>query len=257
MSHIAARIAENLAAIRSRVEVAAKQSGRTADEITLVAVTKYVHVDAAAALVAGGCTDLGESRPQELCAKADALARHVANRPGGAVNTSGGTGVSPLQGSVRWHLVGHLQRNKIRRLLPHVHLIQSVDSRRLLAALDDEAALVGRPVSVLLEANISGDATKTGLAPADLEPLLAEALGWRHVFIRGLMGMASLVGGTAAAQRDFERLRVLRDRLAANAPPCVSLRELSMGMSGDFELAIAAGATIVRIGSALFEGLDA
>jgi pyridoxal phosphate enzyme (YggS family) len=245
MDDVARRIAENLAAVRGRIADAARQSGQTADAVTLVAVTKYFDVATAAALVAAGCSDLGESRPQELWSKAAAL--------GGV---SGGTGILPVPSqTVRWHLIGHLQRNKIRRTLPLVHLIQSVDSRRLLDALNEEAALLGRPIDVLLEANISGDASKTGLPPDELEPLLADAPAWPHVAIRGLMGMASLEGGDEAAKRDFEALRLLRDRLAENAPPEVTLAELSMGMSGDYEIAISQGATIVRIGSALFEGV--
>jgi pyridoxal phosphate enzyme (YggS family) len=157
--------------------------------------------------------------------------------------------------NIRWHLIGHLQRNKIRRTLPLVRLIQSVDSRRLLDAINEEAAALGRPTDVLLEANISGDVSKTGLPPEELEPLLHDADAWPQVNIRGLMGMASLEGGDAAAARDFEALRLLRDRLARNAPPGVLLVELSMGMSGDYEIAIAEGATIVRVGSALFEGV--
>lgn len=242
MNDVARRIAENLATLRGRVATAARSCGRTVGEITLVAVTKSVGADVAAAVVEAGCTDLGESRPQELWSKAAALA-------------PGATRVWPVHAPVRWHLVGHLQRNKIRRTLPLVHLIQSVDSRRLLDALHDEAGKLARPATVLLEVNISGDATKTGLGPEALEPILAEAGRWPHVSIRGLMGMASLEGGIDAARRDFERLRALRDRLAGNLPPNASLRELSMGMSADFEAAIERGATIVRIGSALFEGV--
>jgi pyridoxal phosphate enzyme (YggS family) len=250
MSQLAARIAENLAALRERIATAAGQSGRTANDITLVAVTKYVGVDVTAAVLAAGCTDLGESRPQELWNKAAALGP----TDGGAAPDEADKAADAPR--ARWHLVGHLQRNKIRRTLPMLHLLHSVDSRRLLDALDDEAAQRGRPVDVLLEANVSGDAAKTGLPPEQLESLLADAGRWPHVSIRGLMGMASLLGGTETAKHDFEQLRNLRDRLATNAPQGVTLDELSMGMSGDFEAAIHCGATIVRIGSALFEGLD-
>ena len=232
MSDLAKRIADNLALVRERIAAAAGRSGRSASDVTLVAVTKYVAADVAQAVLAAGCSDLGESRPQELWAKAET--------------------VGP---DVRWHLIGHLQRNKVRRTLPLVHLIQSVDSRRLLTTLNEEAALVGQPVSVLLEANISGDATKTGLPPAELEPILADAARWPHVAIRGLMGMASGTGGETAAKRDFSRLRTLGEQLSRNLPAGVALDELSMGMSGDYELAVEAGATIVRVGSALFEGL--
>ena len=251
MNDVARRIAENVASLRERIAAAARNSQRSPDEITLVAVTKYVDAGVAAAVVAAGCTDLGESRPQELWAKAAALA--ASDSSGTA---PGGMGVSPVPPEIRWHLVGHLQRNKIRRTLPLVHLIHSVDSRRLLDAINVEATGLGRSANVLLEANVSGDITKTGLQPAELEPILADAGSWPSVSIRGLMGMASLLGGTEAARRDFDRLRALRDRLAGNVPPGVALDELSMGMTGDFEAAIAAGATIVRIGGGVFEGLS-
>ena len=235
MNPFARRIAQNLAQIHSRIEAAANRSGRTADAVTLVAVTKYVSLEMAAAAVAAGCHDLGESRPQELWAKAAALA----------------------DPAIRWHMLGHLQRNKVRRTLPLIHRIQSLDSARLLATIDQQATQLGCTVKALVEVNISGDAAKTGLTPEDLEPLLEQAATLGHVSIRGLMGMARLEGDREAARRDFAALRTLRDRLASRVAPSVSLTELSMGMSGDFEAAIEEGATIVRLGSALFEGLDA
>lgn len=234
MDELRRRLADNLAGVRARIADAAQRSGRPAEAITLVAVTKYVPVDVAAALVDAGCNDLGESRPQELWSKAAALADR----------------------SVRWHLIGHLQRNKIRRTLPLLHRMHSVDSPRVLSALEEEAGNLGLSAAVLLEVNISGDATKTGLPPAEIAPLLVAAGSYPHVSIRGLMGMASLTGGLSAAARDFASLRELRDSLSPNLPPGVSLAELSMGMSDDFEVAIAEGATIIRIGSALVEGID-
>ena len=136
------RIAENLAEVRGRIAAAARRVPDAAESVTLVAVTKYVPLAAARALVAAGCHDLGESRPQELWSKAEALA-----------------GLP-----VRWHLIGHLQRNKIRRTLPLAQLIQSVDSQRLLEALEAEATALDRSVDVLVEINISSEAAKTGLA---------------------------------------------------------------------------------------------
>ena len=155
----------------------------------------------------------------------------------------------------RWHLIGHLQRNKVRRTLPLVTMIHSADSPRLIAALDEAAAELGRRVPVLLEVNTSGEPAKGGFEPAAIEPFLSELAGYRHVAVRGLMCMASLEGGLDAAHRDFAALRDLRDRLRAVCPPEIALDELSMGMSGDYEVAIDEGATIVRIGSALFEGV--
>ena len=233
MKDTSARVAENIARVRDRIAAAAARSGRAASAVCLVAVTQYVDADVAAALVAGGCHDLGESRPQSLWAKA-----------------------AELEGlEIHWHLIGHLQRNKIRRTLPLVHLIHSADSRRLLAALDEEAGLAGRTVDVLLEVNVTDDRTKTGLPVAELEAALQWAAGLDHVRVRGLMGMASLGGGDEVAHRDFARLRALRDRVSANCPPGIALDQLSMGMSNDFEIAIEEGATIVRVGSALFDGV--
>ena len=233
MSSAAERIAANLARVRERIAVAAPRSGRNAAAITLVAATKYVTPGLAAAVVAAGCHDLGESRPQELWSKAASLS----------------------DTAIRWHLIGHLQRNKLRRTLPLIHLVHSVDSERLLLAINEEAKLAGRVVSVLLEVNISGDESKTGLPPAALEPLVMQAATLEYVELRGLMGMARLEGDDAAARRDFVNLREVRDRLARNAPPELPLHDLSMGMSGDFEIAIEEGATIVRLGSILFEGV--
>jgi pyridoxal phosphate enzyme (YggS family) len=234
MTSAVQRVAENLESVRGRIAAAAARSGRTADAISLVVATKYVTTDLAAAVITAGCRDLGESRPQELWVKAAALP----------------------DPAIRWHLIGHLQRNKIRRTLPLVSLIHSVDSQRLLAAINEEAKLAGRIVPVLLEANVSGDAAKTGLAPAELEPLVTEAAALEYVEVRGLMGMAGLEGDDAAVRQDFIQLRTLRDRLARNLPPQFTLDELSMGMSGDFEIAIEEGATIVRLGSLLFEGVE-
>lgn len=229
-------VAENLARVRERIAQAAEAAGRSAGEITLVGVTKYVGAAQARELVAAGCTDLGESRPQELWAKASELAS--ASRETGA--------------PIRWHLIGHLQRNKVRRTLPLVSLIHSVDSLRLLAAIDAEwkalAPTLTDPVPTiraLLEINTSGDVAKQGMKPGEIEPILAAAGQFPRVEICGLMTMAALDGGPAIAARNFAVLRELADRF--------QLQERSMGMSGDFEIAIREGATIVRIGSALWE----
>lgn len=228
------RLAANVAEVRQRIADAAAASGRRAGEVRLIAVSKYVGTELTSALVEAGCHDLGEARPQDLWAKAAALA----GQP------------------VCWHLIGHLQRNKIRRTLPVAEWIHSVDSLRLLTALDEEAAQLDRRPQVLLEVNVSGEAAKHGFAPAEFPAALEAAGRLQQVRVEGLMGMAALEGGLAAAERDFAHLRALRDRWADNCPPGVRLGELSMGMSHDFELAIRHGATMVRVGSALFAGLD-
>jgi PLP dependent protein len=224
------RIAGNVAEIRGRIADAAARSGRATSDVTLVAVTKYAPVEWIRPLAAAGCCDLGESRPQQLWQRAEELA----DLP------------------IRWHLIGHLQRNKIRRTLPVVSLIHSIDSPRLAAAVNEESQ---RVLPVLLEVNISGEPAKDGFAPEAVGPFLAELASYKNVAVHGLMCMAGLEGDLDSARREFAALRNLRDRLRPDCPPGVSLDELSMGMSGDYEVAIEEGATIVRIGSALFEGI--
>jgi len=233
MPDIARRIADNVAAIRARMAEAAARSGRSADEVRLVAVTKSVGVEAIRATVAAGCHELGESRVQQLAQRAEAL-RDL---------------------PIRWHMIGPLQRNKVRRVLETAQIVHSADSVRLVEAIDRIAGELSRRVPLLIEVNVSGEAAKHGFAPDDVEPCLAGLAGLAHVDVRGLMCMASLEGDLGAARREFAALRQLRDRLRTVAPPGMVLDELSMGMSGDFEPAIEEGATIVRVGSALFEGI--
>lgn len=231
MAELARMIADNLARVRGRIAEAAARAGRQPDAVKLVAVTKYVDEHDVRALVEAGCTTLGENRPQQLCLKAEAL-RDL---------------------PIDWHIIGHLQRNKVRRILPLVVMIESVDSARLMAAIDRIAGELGRRVPVLLEVNVSGEAQKHGLAPDELDPLVETLDAYAHVEVRGLMTMASLAGETDTARANFAALRQLRDRIRADCPQGVNLTELSMGMSGDFEQAVEQGATIVRIGSALYE----
>lgn len=227
------RCRENLAAVEARIAEACRRAGRSVGEVTLIGVTKYAGADVARMLVEGGCRELAESRPQQLWDKAAALAD-----------------LAP-----RWHLVGHLQRNKIRRTLPVVSLLHTLDSLRLLAAIEAEAATAGGPCDVLVEVNLTADPQRSGVSEADVPALVAAAAAAAHVRLRGLMGMASHPDSAAAdSRRDFARLREIRDRLARDMPAGM-LAELSMGMSGDFEEAILEGSTMVRIGSALFEGL--
>ena len=232
--NIAQTLAENLANVSGRIAEAARQAGRSADGITLVGVTKYVDAALARTLVAAGVHNLGESRPQQLWSKATELAGEA----------------------VAWHLIGSLQRNKVRRTLELAHLIHSLDSERLANVINDEAADLGRTVNVLLEVNISGDATKHGVARGETLSLLNHVVELPHLRLRGLMTMSHREGSPEIARRDFAALRELRDHLLSQAPRPTDLTELSMGMSDDFEQAILEGATIVRIGSALFEGIE-
>jgi hypothetical protein len=224
-------LSRNLARVEERLAAACRRAGRDRAAVRLVAVTKYVDSDVARRLWELGVSDLGESRPQELWRKAAAVPE------------------------ARWHLVGHLQRNKVAATLPLASLLHSADSTRLLAALEAEAAKQGRQVEVLLEFNLSGEEAKHGFhAPDDL-PAITEAVArLRHVRVAGLMTMAAQAPQPEAARPTFARLLRLRDEFRLPAPH--EPRELSMGMTGDFEVAVEEGATLVRIGSALFEGLE-
>lgn len=227
------QLRENLARIRDRIKDAASRCGRSAEEVRLIGVTKYVSADIARELIAAGLYDLGEARPQELWRKTETIAAPA----------------------VRWHLIGHLQRNKIRRSLPSIAWLHSGDSLRLLQAVNDEAAALGKLQPVLVEVNISGDANKHGFPPSEVAAALTRLAALPNLQVAGLMTMAALEGGPERARRDFAALRELRDQLQPSLPPGVDLRELSMGMSDDYEQAIEEGSTMVRVGSALFEGL--
>lgn len=211
--------------VEGRIGAACSRAGRPRDSITLIAVTKTIGVETARALVSLGVTDLAENRPQELWLKSAAIPE------------------------VRWHMIGHLQRNKIERTRPIVRLIHSVDSVRLLQALE----ALG-PTNVLLEINASGEDAKQGFAP-DAIPI-AEIQNLKNVRVHGLMTLAAYTDDPETARPTFALLRNLRDRLRESLDERHPLTELSMGMSGDFEVAIEEGATLIRLGTVLFEGLQ-
>jgi pyridoxal phosphate enzyme (YggS family) len=225
-------LADRLARLEERICAACTRAGRARSEVTLVAVTKSVGPTVATILTELGVLDLGESRPQEVWHKAE-----------------------PLAPAVRWHLVGHLQRNKVEKTLRRIYLIHSVDSVRLLDALDEEAAAQGRPLDVLLEVNVSREAAKGGFAPDDLPGLANRLPALKNVRVRGLMTMAALTPDPEQARPTFAELRTLRNKLQAAVGGAVKLEHLSMGMTNDFEVAIEEGATLIRVGTALFDGI--
>jgi pyridoxal phosphate enzyme (YggS family) len=215
---------QRLTAVEARIAAACRRAGRQRDEVTLVAVTKTVSPEVAALLPNLGIMDLGESRPQELWRKAAAL-----------------------PASVRWHLIGHLQRNKVEHTLPLVQWVHSADSERLLRAIDDDLRRRNATLDVLLEVNASGESSKHGFAPPQLPALRPLLASLRQVRIRGLMTMAAHEDDPERCRPTFATLRALRDEFG--------WPHLSMGMSNDFEVAIEEGATMIRLGSVLFEGL--
>lgn len=223
----------NLNKVRDRIANACAAASRDPDTVQLIGVSKYVGPTETAALVAAGCDVLGEARPQQLWSKTEAA--------------------ELAQAEIQWRLIGHLQRNKAERTVAVASSIDSVDSQRLLTAIDRAASNQAEPQPVLLEVNVSGDAEKHGFSPAELPNVIGELDRWPNVEVRGLMAMASREGGQETARLNFAQLRGLSDKLSTAELP---LQELSMGMSGDLEAAIAEGSTLVRVGTALWEGVD-
>lgn len=223
-------IAESLQEIKHQISQAALKAGRNPGEVKLIAVSKTKPMELIHEAYAAGQLDFGENRPQELSEK------------------------QPQLPAAHWHMIGHLQRNKVKYLAPFVHLIHSVDSERLLAEVDKQAAKCGRIIDCLLQLNISEEDAKSGLQEKSTQILLEKIESYPHVRIKGLMGMAEFTDDEAVIRNQFRRLRLAKEQLAAVSHPRIELRELSMGMSGDFEIAIEEGATMVRIGSAIFGG---
>lgn len=230
---IAATLRTNLQRIQAEIADACSRANRSPDSVRLVAVTKYVDATVTAEVVRAGAEDLGENRPQVLEEKAKALEQL---RP-------------------RWHLIGHLQRNKVRKVLPYVHLLHSGDSLKLLETVNEVAADTGKSINVLLEVNISGEAAKHGFQSDELIAAVPKILGLTSLRVRGLMGMSGLEASVREKQSQFASLRMLLERVREEFPEANDWRELSMGMTDDFPAAIAEGSTLLRIGSALFEGL--
>lgn len=226
------QIAANLSGVQHRISEACAASDRSPAEITLVAVTKYARPEWVAGLVRHGVRDLGESRPQQLARRAPAYAD-----------------------TLHWHLIGQLQRNKVRGTLPLTAMIHSVDSHRLLDRIDRLAGQDGLRPNILLEVNVSGETAKSGFAPQELLDQWTHIRAAAHAQIQGLMTMAPRVEHPEQTRTVFRDLRDLRDRLRDAEHDSEILPELSMGMSADFEVAIQEGATLVRVGSRLFEGL--
>lgn len=222
-------LAQNLEKVRARIAAACARAGRSPEEVTLVAVSKTFPAPDVREAWDAGQEVFGESRVQEAEAK-----------------------IPLLPGALRWHLIGHLQRNKVRRALPLFELIQSVDSVELAQAIDRIAAELGLFPRVLLEVNVAGEASKFGFSPESLEREIDALLELPRVQVEGLMTIAPFAEDPELARPHFRALRELRDRLASRCG--VPLETLSMGMSGDFEVAVEEGATIVRVGSAIFGG---
>jgi pyridoxal phosphate enzyme (YggS family) len=226
----------NIRQVTDRMQEVCRRTGRNADEITLVAVTKTVSVDRIAEAYAGGIRDFGENRVQELLQKKDRLPEDI-----------------------RWHLVGHLQTNKVKYIADSIHLIHSVDGIRLAEEVERQAARLELPpigrtrqIDILIEVNTSGEPSKFGVKPEQAIDLIKRIAELSHVRIQGLMTVGAFIPNPEDVRPCFTRLRQLRDTVEHQNIAGVSMHHLSMGMTNDFEVAIEEGSTMVRIGTAIF-----
>jgi pyridoxal phosphate enzyme (YggS family) len=223
-------IADRLAEIRGRIAIAAGAAGRDPASVRLVAVSKTFPIDAVREAFDAGQRDFGENRVQEALQKI----------------------AESADLSIRWHLLGHLQTNKARKAAPAFAVIQSVDSVELLQKLDLAAGETGHTPELLIQVDLAGEATKFGATPIEVPRLFEAAAACRAARIVGLMTLPPVPDTPDDARPWFRQLRDLRDNWQASGVPAAMLQELSMGMSGDFEVAIREGATMVRIGTAIF-----
>ena len=225
-------IAQRLSEVEKRIENAAQKSGRKRSDILLVAVTKTHPPEMINAAIAAGVTDIGENKPQEVRDKYNA--------------------VEP----VNWHLIGHLQTNKVKYVIDKCCMIHSVDSVKLMDEIDARARACGKVMDILIQVNISGEECKSGIAPEELDSVLKYAANTPNLKVRGLMTIAPNTGDSNINKLHFNNMHKLFSDTKMKTYDNVSMDYLSMGMSGDFEDAIECGANIVRIGSAIFGKRD-
>ena len=230
-------IATRLTEIRGRIASAARSAGRDPSSVRLVAVSKTFPIESVAEAYAAGQRDFGENRVQEALQKIEQALQKIERS---------------ADQSIRWHLLGHLQTNKARKAAPAFAVIQSVDSVELIQKLDQAAAETHRTPELLIQVDLAGEATKFGATPAEVPRLFEAAAACRAARIVGLMTLPPVPDTPEDARPWFRQLRDLRDQWQASGVPSEMLRELSMGMSGDFEVAIQEGATTVRVGTAIF-----
>lgn len=224
-------LSESLAEVRRRIARAAQRGGRAPEEITLIGVSKTQPAELVKAALEAGLRDFGENRVQEADAKIEEVGRNAA----------------------RWHLIGHLQANKARRAVQLFDLIHSLDSIALAERLDRLCAQTGRAeLPVLIQVDLAGEATKTGASESELPELVAAVTAAEHLSLRGLMTLPPFFEDAERARPFFQRLRELRDALRSRQAFGAFSGELSMGMSNDFEVAIEEGASLVRVGTAIF-----
>ena len=222
-------IKENLDAVNGNIQAAALEAGRKQEEITLIAVSKTKPVSMVEEAYACGCRDFGENRVQELCDKCDVLPKDI-----------------------RWHLIGHLQRNKVKYVVDKAYLIHSVDSLRLAQEIQKEAEKKQIDVNILIEVNMAAEESKFGVLPNEAENLVREVAKLPNVHIQGLMTIAPVVEKPEDNAVHFANLKQLSVDIKGKNIDNVNMNVLSMGMTGDYEQAVKDGATYVRVGTGIF-----
>src|SRR5512140_308834 len=216
--------------IKLRIGQACLRAGRDPADVTLIAVTKTFPAEAVAQAVAAGVQDIGENYVQELLEKREKLADNA----------------------IRWHFIGHLQTNKVKYIVEWIHLIHAVDRKELVQEIDRRAERAGRVIDLLVEVNTTGEQSKFGVAPETALPFIRTLAEYRNVNVAGLMTIGPFLPDPEGSRPMFHRLKELQEEARRLGQPNVSMRYLSMGMTGDFEVAIEEGATHVRIGTAIF-----
>jgi hypothetical protein len=241
--------------VQERIAAAAERSGRHASDVHMVAVTKNATPDQIRLLVEMGHADLGENRGQHLAQRVAQLQEFLARKRAlGAAVPKGGV---ELPQKIRWHMVGHLQRNKVKQVVPLVDLIHSVDSLRLAEELHNFAARADCVIDILVQVNTSGEASKMGVAAPAVIHLAEQIETMMHLRLRGLMTIAPYSDNPEDARPTFARTMELFQDVAHEGIGAADFNILSMGMTGDFEVAIEEGANLVRIGRALFGDSEA
>jgi pyridoxal phosphate enzyme (YggS family) len=242
------KLSENLRRVRETIAAACKKGRRDPEDVRVIAVTKYVELEVIRQALELGILDIGESRPQQLNQRAGMIQEFIERR-------SVLAGKKDAAMRPRWHMIGHLQRNKVKLVVPWAELVHSVDSLRLAEDIHQQAEKVGKVVDILLQVNTSGEKSKFGIAVGAIPHLIEHLVTWPGIRLCGLMTMAPLQSTPAELRLYFDRLKDVFDDIRGDRRLGPYFKELSMGMSGDYQLAIECGATMVRLGSILFEGL--
>lgn len=244
------KLSDNVKRVRDRIGAACAKAGRPIDSVMLVAVTKTIEVDIVRQGLELGLTELGESRVQELCKRASMIEEYRSRR-----SLVGGRESAPP--SPNWHMIGHLQRNKVKTVLPWCRIVHSVDSLRLADEISRVSTSLKRTTDVLVQVNVSEEKTKFGVVVGATSYLIQDIRQMPSIRVVGLMTMAPESADAEDARPHFARLRELFEEIATEHAAGPEFRHLSMGMSGDYETAIEEGATMVRLGHALYEGVNA